>query len=442
MNYKKRMDNDMKEVSSSRFRRNGLNFVVWGLFLLTFMIGIVAILLFTLNQGTAVSANWGSPAGVRNSAIDWINTITQALAIASLASFLGALILLRQPKHRIGWLLILFGIVASLNSFFIEYTVYSSFTISPPAAGHLISSWIANWIWVVLLAILFLTLALFHDGKFINKRWRLVFILIWLFFTLPTFTAAAIETPMTSAFSMPNPLVTQQRDQLYDFLLYTGVTFMVLSTVVVFSGIVVRYKTADSIVQQQIKWLVASLFTMILFILAGLYLFLGLGVNVGGVLVNLSVMLPLVAIGVAILKYRLFDIDVIIRKTLIYAVLTVSLALVYFGGVVLLQNVFEGISGQQSPLAIVISTLLIAALFNPLRGRIQDAIDRRFYRSKYNAQNALEEFAATARSETNLDALNAQIMGIVEKTMQPERVSLWMQPVANHWINKSPSDTG
>jgi hypothetical protein len=137
-----------------------------------------------------------------------------------------------------------------------------------------------------------------------------------------------------------------------------------------------------------------------------------------------------IAVGFAVLKYRLYDIDVIINRTLVYGSLTTLLAAVYFGGVTATQAIYRTLTGQeqQPQLAIVISTLVIAALFMPLRRRIQSFIDRRFYRSKYDAAKTLEAFSAKLRDETDLDALSEDLVGVVRETMQPAHVSLWLRP--------------
>jgi hypothetical protein len=138
------------------------------------------------------------------------------------------------------------------------------------------------------------------------------------------------------------------------------------------------------------------------------------------------VMIP-ISVGVAILRYRLFDIDIIIRKTVQYGVLTAVLGLVYYGSILLLQGLFTRVTGQESAVALVLSTLLIAALFNPLRQRVQAFIDRRFYRQKYDAQQVLAQFAQTARDEVDMEALQTELLRVVQETMQPQTITLWLK---------------
>jgi hypothetical protein len=138
-----------------------------------------------------------------------------------------------------------------------------------------------------------------------------------------------------------------------------------------------------------------------------------------------------IAIGIAILRYRLYDIDLLINRTLVYGSLTAILLALYFFGIIVLQRVFVLLTGQQSTLAVVASTLLIAAIFTPLRRRLQGFIDRRFYRRKYDARKTLEAFSAKLRNETDLNALSGDLVGVVRETMQPAHVSLWLRPEAS-----------
>jgi sterol desaturase/sphingolipid hydroxylase (fatty acid hydroxylase superfamily) len=194
--------------------------------------------------------------------------------------------------------------------------------------------------------------------------------------------------------------------------------------------------------QKQTRWVLFGMGAMAVFILSILAYTAILGDTTIGTpadpdffrrfvflsVLNLSFEFIYLSIGMAILRSQLFDIDVIIRKTLVYTALTALLALVYFGSVVLLQRLFGTLTGvAQSPLAVVVSTLVIAALFTPLRRRIQDAIDRRFFRKKYDAQRVLAHFAQTARDETDLDALTGELARVVQETLQPEQVSVWVR---------------
>jgi hypothetical protein len=211
-------------------------------------------------------------------------------------------------------------------------------------------------------------------------------------------------------------------------------------------SLVLRYRRSGGEVRQQIKWIafVASFAGLVYLIAMVSQLFLApMMVGNGGSLPPLPLWFELltsvavlgfagvpVAIGFAVLKYRLYDIDVIINRTLVYGSLTAMLALVYFGGVTATQAIFRALTGQeqQPQLAVVISTLVIAALFNPLRRRIQGFIDRRFYRRKYDAAKTLEAFSARLRDETDLNALSGDRVGGVRETMQPAHVSLWLRP--------------
>jgi hypothetical protein len=197
------------------------------------------------------------------------------------------------------------------------------------------------------------------------------------------------------------------------------------------TSVLVRFRRARGDERQQIKWFAAAAALTLVW-----YLVFGQSTReLPEAIVALASILVLqtipVATGIAILRYRLYDIDRIINRTLVYGSLTVTLVALYFGGIVVLQRIFVTLTGQQSTLAVVASTLLIAALFTPLRRRIQGFIDRRFYRSKYDARKTLEAFSAQLREETDLNALSEDLVGVVRETMQPAHVSLWLRPEAS-----------
>jgi hypothetical protein len=196
------------------------------------------------------------------------------------------------------------------------------------------------------------------------------------------------------------------------------------------AAVIVRFRRSGGAERQQLKWFAYAVAVM--FILFVLWFSLALaGLVVADALVFTVPLLGLpIAVGVAILRYHLYDIDLLVNRTLVYGSLTALLAATYLGGVVLMQGTFRVLTGQESQLAIVASTLLIAALFVPLRRRVQFFIDRRFYRRRYDAVRTLQDFSSRLRERTDLDNLNTALLLVVRETVQPSHVSLWLRPAS------------
>jgi hypothetical protein len=237
---------------------------------------------------------------------------------------------------------------------------------------------------------------------------------------------------------MANPFYLPALGKQADLILRLGLLFFSPILVLALVSPVLRYRKGSPRERQQIKWLALFAGFTVLYTLLGLIAY---PLLTGGPVMNpgnglsavffylITGLFPPLAIGVAVLRHRLWDIDLLIRRTVVYSFLTVILTLVYFGSVVVLQTLFTTVIGHQSPAAIVLSTLAIAALFTPLRRRIQTFIDRRFYRQKYNAEKVLTAFSTTLREEVDLDSLTNSIQGVVKETMQPAHVSLWLRDV-------------
>jgi len=270
--------------------------------------------------------------------------------------------------------------------------------------------------WFLLLPYFFL----FPNGKAVPRRaaWLVGVLVIYHFFIQAGTVIAYVAPDFAMRLNLPN----------WGEGVYTAP--VLVNFVVILACQVYRYRRVSTPVErQQTKWFLFGFGLIVALIPVAV--FTGTTGRDGFLsdITEVALWMPLYfGLAIAILRYRLWDIDVIIRKTLVYSALTALLALVYFGSVVLLQRLFGALTGvEQSPLAVVVSTLVIAALFTPLRRRIQDAIDRRFFRKKYDAQRVLAQFAQTARDETDLDALTGELARVVQETMQPEQVSVWLK---------------
>jgi hypothetical protein len=208
---------------------------------------------------------------------------------------------------------------------------------------------------------------------------------------------------------------------------------IIAAALLAIASLIIRWRRSTGDTRQQLKWFAYFLATavviqLVVFEMVGAFFYPEIFNTVWYRAIILVVFtgFPIV-IGIAVFKYRLYDIDIIIRKTLVYGVLTILLALIYFGSVLLIQGLVTAVGGQQSPIVIVFSTLLIAALFSPLRRRIQAFIDQRFFRRKYDAEQTLAQFAASVRDEVDLDDLTAELLRVVQETMEPEHVSIHLR---------------
>jgi hypothetical protein len=351
------------------------------------------------------------------------------------AALVGALIASRQPRNPVGWFILGHAFCFSLGEFGRQYAIYGVLTWpgSLPFARAMI--WPTYWIWYpgIILMISLLPLY-FPDGRLVSQRWR------WATGLAVAFGACATALAMVrpgdnEARGIPNPLGIENLSEgppalssALAALLSAG--WLLLGSVAVIS-LLVRFRRSRTAERKQLEWFVYALILVLFTNTASQILPTEmLPAIVRELLFVLTLEGLWVAIGIAILRYRLYDIDIIINRTLVYGSLTAILVGVYFGGVTATQVLFRTLTGQEQlpQLVVVASTLLIAALFTPLRRRIQSFIDRSFYRRKYDAAKTLEGFSMKLRDETDLEALNEDLVGVVRETMQPAHVSLWLRP--------------
>jgi hypothetical protein len=341
-------------------------------------------------------------------------------------SVVGAIIASRHPRNTIGWLFCSVGVTVGLNSFagdYAEFWLASGFGMT--SVGET-AAWISSWLWFLLIFLpMSLLLLLFPDGRLPSPRWRPVAWGVALGTAGGVVGNALKAGPLVDFPQIANPYGVDS--PVVGMVAVAGSIVAAVSMIGSAVSLIVRLLRIGSEQRQQIKWLAYGGAVMVGGVCAG-----GLAIpwNVPASIVIMSVSLLGLPVftGIAIVRYHLYDIDILINRTLVYATLTATLTLVYFGGVAGLQRLLSPVMGEGNGLAVVASTLLIAALFNPLRRRIQAFIDRRFYRKKYDARKTLEGFSAKLRDETDLKALNDELVNVVWETMQPVHVSLWLRP--------------
>jgi hypothetical protein len=391
--------------------------LAWSVCALCLLLVALTLLLILLGWSTPLPSGW-TP--WRNEAINSVGNIV--------APILGGLIASRRPENPYGWVWLGVALSLSLIGFVDVYAAYA-LVVEPgslPAPRTIVTSIAPEGFGAALTLLPFLFL-LFPDGRLPSARWRF---LAWSVVTVGAtlMIIAPLQKSERAGFApVEDPIGVGGTVGRAIFLLVAcGIIGLFAASILSAVSVLFRFRRAAGVERQQIKWFVyaAAFFSGFLvfnFFISGLL----------NVLFSTAAGLALnVAIGIAILKYRLYDIDVIINRTLVYGTLTATLALVYFGVVTATQALLRTLTSEEQlpQLVVVTSTLVIAALFNPLRRRIQSFIDRRFYRRKYDARKTLEGFSTKLRDETDLDALRGDLVGVVRETMQPAHVSLWLRP--------------
>jgi hypothetical protein len=344
----------------------------------------------------------------------------------------GSLVASRQPGNAIGWIFCYLGLSFSLTVAGEEYALYALVTEPSSLPGGEGLAWLAALLdRPIAFAVFALIFLLFPEGRLLSRRWRLV---VWLgLIAVVCLLAWALEPGPFGNLELvrvANPFGVESLAALLGKLEIVGL-FMTLAVAVAgVISLVLRFRRARGVERQQLKWFAFSgVVFCAVFAIGPVLWYLPEFTRtewIWAVLFLSAASTIPAAVGIAIMRYRLYEIDLLINRTLVYGALTATLALVYFGGIATTEAIFRALTGQeqQPQLAIVVSTLVIAALFNPLRRRIQAFIDRRFYRRKYDAKKTLEAFSAKLRDETDLEALSDDLVGVVMETMQPVHVSL------------------
>jgi hypothetical protein len=395
------------------------SWLAWSLWGLSLTLTVLALLLLALNLAHPHTHTFDS----------WLDSTLNAVFFSTM----GAIVASRRSENLVGWLLGLYGLAQSISHFSGQYAIYALLAQPDSLPAGEAMAWVSSWLLFIIIGFSVFFILLFPTGGLPSRRWRWVTWLTVAFVLVGVILGAFSSGPVEGLGPIRNPLGIEGFSNVYNSILFTMVpTFLLVAAA---SSVFMRLRRAKGVERQQIKWFAYAAAATVI----GLFLAYVIPTMIDtplwferagyAVLIAVIPSLP-ISIGIAILRYRLYDIDIIINRTLVYGSLTAILAGVYFGSVTATQALFSILTDQQElpQVVVVTSTLLIAALFNPLRQRIQSFIDRRFYRRKYDARKTLEAFSAKLRDVTDLNALSDDLVGVVRETMQPAHVTLWLRP--------------
>ncbi len=342
----------------------------------------------------------------------------------------GAIIASLRPHNRIGWIFLAIGLGTATTSFSAGYLDY---TASIHAEGTLATQFIGilgNIVWPLNIGLGSILLFLFPDGRLPSRRWRFVFWLDLAAISASSLSSAFLPGPVNDGKpAVMNPIGIAEAADLLNAIFGVGSSLFALLSLVSVVSLIVRYVRTQDEQRQRIKWFVfgAALMFVILILT---FTFIDETSPIANVGFALGIVMLPIGAGVGVLKYRLYDVDILINRALVYALLTAILVVIYAVGVIGVQNLVSGFTrnaDDKQPLLIVATTLVVATLFQPLRRRIQYFIDRSFYRTKYDAAHTLSEFGTTLRNEVELSALTEHLVGTIDDTMRPVHVSLWLR---------------
>ena len=382
---------------------------------LSLLLSALGIVFLVLSASTPIPPRFG-PRGA-----DAIFAVT--------AATVGAVIAMRRPHNPVGWLFLAAGLGYAVAAFAYEYAVFGVLA-HPGSVLGLEAAWVANWIWPPALGALTCMVLVFPDGRLLSPRWRPI---VWAAGIGSATAAAGIALspgPLDEFAVVPNPFGLEDAGQVAELVTVAGMLAFGLALLAAGASLVMRLRRARGERRQQLKWLAYAAALAAAAAVGSIVSFLLFGTTpwVLAVLVVVAFDAIPVAAGIAILKYRLYDIDRIINRTLVYGLLTALLAAVYAGVVLTLGQLFGGIGAEPPSWAVAGATLAVAALFQPARRRIQAVVDRRFNRRRYDAAKTIDAFSTRLRDEVDLDTLSAELLGVVDQTMQPTSASLWLRP--------------